>query len=133
MASSLYKKLRLHTVQQALVLNAPDGYVNQLGDLPEGIDLAMSAGAGQKYEFVQVFIKDRAEYDQFVSTAREAVITDGLLWICYPKKSAKLKSDLSRDILWEMTKGTGIRPVTQISIDDTWSALRFRPDEAVGT
>jgi hypothetical protein len=30
-----------------------------------------------------------------------------------------------------LMKGSGLRPVTQIAIDDTWSALRFRPEEMV--
>ncbi len=36
-------------------------------------------------------------------------------------------TDLNRDSLWELLSGDGIRPVRQIAIDDTWSALRFRP------
>jgi hypothetical protein len=43
-----------------------------------------------------------------------------------------VETDLSRDDFWELLTGAGLRPVTQISIDDTWSALRFRPSELVG-
>ncbi len=129
MATPLPKKLRLHTIQKALILNAPQGYLDLLGDLPEGMKVYQKAEG--KFEFVHLFVKDRAEYQDLAPIALEAVEYDGLLWISYPKKSAKIKSDLSRDILWDMTKGTGIRPVTQISIDETWSALRFRPDEEV--
>ena len=60
------------------------------------------------------------------------MIYDGLLWVCYPKKSAKIESDLSRDVIWELMQDSGLRPVTQVSIDKTWSALHFRPVEKVG-
>jgi hypothetical protein len=58
-----------------------------------------------------------------------------LFWLSSPKKTGKIASDLSRDIVWELMKvmDTGLRPVTQISIDETWSALRFRPTEKVGS
>ncbi len=132
MSSPLIKKLRLHTVQRALIINAPKGYLNALEELPADLTLSENPEEANQYEFVQVFVKDSAEFDQFIPQARQACTFDCLLWICYPKKSAKIKSDLSRDIIWEMTKGTGIRPVTQVSIDETWSALRFRPDDVVG-
>lgn len=132
MITPLTKKLRLHTVEQALILNAPEGYFDVLGELPTSIDIHDQADPETEYEYVQAFVKTGDELQHFLPQALSAIKFDGLLWICYPKKNSKLKSDLSRDIVWEMTKGTGIRPVTQVSIDETWSALRFRPDQAVG-
>jgi hypothetical protein len=46
-------------------------------------------------------------------------------WIAYPK-AGKLGTDLSRDILAALT-AEGIQPVRQVTVDETWSALRFRP------
>ena len=34
--------------------------------------------------------------------------------------------------LWELPGGANLRPVAQVSIDDTWSALRYRPADKVG-
>jgi hypothetical protein len=53
------------------------------------------------------------------------------LWFAYPKKSApakagRRKTDISRDAGWEPLGEAGLLPVTQIALDDTWSALRFR-------
>ena len=47
------------------------------------------------------------------------------LWIAYPKGG---RADINRDSLYPIVaEATGMRPVTQVSLDDTWSALRFRP------
>ena len=47
------------------------------------------------------------------------------VWIAYPKGG---KSDINRDSLWPIVRdATGMRPITQIALDETWSALRFRP------
>lgn len=54
---------------------------------------------------------------------------DPVLWICYPKGG--VGTDLNRDILWKSLWSKGLRPVSQISLDDTWSAMRFRPQGLV--
>ncbi len=51
-----------------------------------------------------------------------------VVWISYPKNGAsELKRDMLRDAI------NGWQPVSQVAIDDTWSAMRFRPDAEVGT
>jgi hypothetical protein len=129
--SSLVKKLRLQAGQRALVLNAPPGYAAALGEVPEGVEL-VEIPAG-KCDFVHLFVKDSAELDEHRPAALEAVEYDGLFWISYPKRSSKVETDLTRDVLWKLMEGTGLRPVTQVSFDAVWSAVRFRPEEAVGT
>jgi hypothetical protein len=55
-----------------------------------------------------------------------AARADRLAWISYPK-GGKLGTDLNRDRLAQALEAHGVQPVRQVSIDDTWSALRFRP------
>jgi hypothetical protein len=128
--SSLVKKLRIQPGQHLLILNPPSGYIQSLGELPEGIEVSDEPDG--KYDFVHLFVKDSDEFEQLTQSAIKVVEYDGLLWISYPKRSSKVPTDLSRDVLWEMMGDTGLRPVTQISIDTVWSALRFRPAEQVG-
>jgi hypothetical protein len=131
MAAGLVKKLRLQPAQRVLLINAPEGYWESFSDLPEGLEV-VQGGEGEGFDFVQLFVKNSADYERFSQVAFSSVKYDGLLWICYPKKSSKVETDLSRDILWDMTRPSGFRPVTQISIDPVWSGLRFRPADAVG-
>ncbi len=56
---------------------------------------------------------------------------DGLLWICYPKGGSRVKTDLNRDILWEEMKKYKLAGVAMVSVDNVWSAMRFRPAENV--
>ena len=111
-----------------LVLNAPAGYVESLDELPAGTTLSTDVSTGS-FDFVQVFARDQAELDQLKATAVGSVTYDGLFWVCYPKKTSKIKSDLTRDTLWNQFDG--LRPVAQVAIDDTWSAIRFRPTALV--
>jgi hypothetical protein len=128
--TSLVKKLGIRSGQRVLILNAPDGYVELLGELPNGVELSETRMG--RFDFVHLFVKDSTELDAYRPAAMDALEYDGLLWISYPKRSSKVKTDLTRDVLWELMKGTGLRPVTQVSLDAVWSAMRFRPKEEVG-
>ena len=126
---SLAKKLRIQARHRLLLLNAPTGYVEALEDLPDNVEVSEEPEG--KYEFVQLFVENSAEYSVLGQTALDAVKYDGVLWICYPKRSSKVDTDLTRDVLWKTTEDTGLRPVTQVSVDNVWSAMRFRPVEKV--
>ena len=128
--TQLLKKLRMSPEQRALILNVPPGYLDELGPLPQGVELAEEPEG--TFDFVQVFAKDLAELEKLAPVAASAVKHDGLFWVSYPKKSSKVESDLSRDVVWKAVAKIGQRPVAQVSVNDVWSALRFRPPEKVG-
>jgi hypothetical protein len=67
----------------------------------------------------------------FATTSKKVAVPKGMqqgarLWVCYPK-AGKLGTDLSRDILWPLMEKQGFEGVRLVSIDDTWSAMAFRP------
>jgi hypothetical protein len=137
--SSLIKKLRIQPGHRVTIINPPPGYLDQLGDLPEGVGLAiqpadveLAAEPAGTFDFVHLFVKNIAELERLGPSAVRAVKHDGLLWISYPKRSSKVETDISRDVGWDVIKEAGLKPVTQVSIDAVWSALRFRPAERVG-
>jgi hypothetical protein len=57
---------------------------------------------------------------------------DGLFWACYPKGTGKIKSNIKRETVWTALALIGLEAVSQIALDETWSALRGRPNEMVG-
>jgi hypothetical protein len=75
---------------------------------------------------VIAFARNRAELGAVAAPAVAAAREDRLAWIAYPK-AGKLGTDLNRDILAALLAAQGVQPVRQVAIDETWSALRFRP------
>ena len=128
--SPLVKKLQLKAGQKAAIINAPPDFVEALGELPEGVELKDRPSAG--LDFVLVFAKDGAELKRLGPKAIRAVKPDGMLWIAYPKSTSKVRSDLNRDVIWDLVKEYGVLGVSLISIDNIWSAMRFRPADRVG-
>ena len=126
--SALAKKLQIKPGQRVLITNPPADFLAKLAP-PPGVELSEKATG--TFDVVQLFVKNVAELNRRASTAMHAVRPDGVFWICYPKLSAKTGSDITRDVGWDVVKTAGWRPVSQVSIDDVWSALRFRPVEHV--
>lgn len=76
---------------------------------------------------MQQFARDRAPFERDADRALAAVSAGGVLWVCWPKKSATaLRSDLDRDQLVHALQARGWTSVASVSIDETWSALRFK-------
>ena len=120
----ILKKLRLADQSPVLIVNAPDAYRPVMADI-EGEVHELPQG---EYSFVHVFAENAAALDKHAPAAVESVTSGGYLWISYPKKSSKrYQSDINRDSGWEVLGERGFEPVSQVSIDADWSALRFRP------
>lgn len=129
MNPELIKKLRLSENGRALVLNAPEGYVEQLG-LSSAHTVSDESLAGS-YDYVQMFFHSIRDVEQGAPAALRAIKPDGLLWLCYPKGGAKAGTDLTRDKGWESVKASGYDGIALVSLDEVWSAMRFRPAELV--
>ena len=127
--TSIVKKLGLKPGMRAVVLGAPSGYMDSLAPLPDGV--AVSESLGSAHEFVQFFATKKSEITKSAKKLLLSAAPGALVWVTYPKKTSRVDSDLSREEVWAAMEGTGWRPVSQIAIDDVWSALRFRPIQDV--
>lgn len=127
-ASTIFKKLRLNDTGTLLIVNAPAEYEAILKDIAHDT----TAQAGKKYDFVQVFATRQDELEKLCEQIKDAGKYDCLFWACYPKGTGKIKSDIKRETVWTALELAGVQAVTQIAIDDTWSALRGRPPAMVG-
>jgi hypothetical protein len=117
---SVGAKLQIKPGSRVVVLGAPDGVDLEL---PEGVIVGQDAAEA---DVVVAFALDASAVDAVAAPAIQAAREDRLAWIAYPK-AGQLGTDLNRDILARLVTERGAQPVRQISIDDVWSALRFRP------
>ena len=111
-----------------VVLNAPAGLEEEFVKL--GFKTMFDKKA--KSTNTLVFINNNEEYLDFLKTNLKNTEVDSILWFAYPKGTSKIKTNINRDTIRVTGEEFGITTVTAISIDDTWSALRFRPIDKVG-
>lgn len=119
--SELAKKLAIKPHARIIVRRCPDELHDRFRSLGAAFDRGTIA------EVTLSFVRMRSEVDNACKEALALTAPEGVLWMAYPKKSGTLESDLSRDRGWDAFARAGWRPVSQVSLDSTWSALRFRP------
>jgi hypothetical protein len=96
-------------------------HLRLLGPLPAG---ARSVDRPELATTALVFADDARSLRAVLAAHGDRLIRAPFLWVAYPKAN---RTDLNRDTLWPIVAQLGVRPITQVSIDETWSALRFRP------
>jgi hypothetical protein len=119
---SVAAKLGIKPAQSIFLINPPGDYAEMVGGLPPGTTVVRHRPA----DVVHLFASSMVELAEHGAEATAAVKPGGLVWISYPKGGPGLKRDMLRDAI------EGWQPVTQVAIDNTWSAMRFRPDAEVG-
>jgi hypothetical protein len=125
MNKELAKKFKIKPGHSLLIVNSPDGFLSRSSKA----DTKLSAG--KRYDFINIFVRAQADIDKLIPHALKALKEDGLLWIAYPKKSSTVKTDLTRNTGWDTLKKMNYEAVSQVAIDEVWSALRFRRVEKI--
>jgi hypothetical protein len=120
--SALAKKMKLKPNLKAAVINAPESYVDALKH-----DTALSPTLNGKFDWIQIFVRNKAELDVLAGKAAKALRPESILWISFPKGSSKIQSDLTRDKGWESLQALDLKWITLVSVNETWSAFALRP------
>ena len=128
--TEILRKLKFDESQKSLIINAPVEYERLLSGVNFNKEYNPSNRA--TYDFVQIFATSQSELENIVAQVFLSAKYDSLFWICYPKGGSNIKSDIKRETAWKAFEIANLRPVSQIAIDETWSALRGRPFEKVG-
>jgi hypothetical protein len=70
-------------------------------------------------------VKDQKSFQQGFTKSRKHLKKGGMLWISWPKKSAKVSTDLDENIIRDFGLKEGLVDVKVCAIDETWSGLKF--------
>lgn len=129
---TLAQKMLMKSGMKVLVNHLPEGYTidGVFGGAPDGVVIETEISGD--YDFAMVFALTQAGLLSHVEQILPALKPDALFWIAYPKKTAKVESDLSRDVFWKLLEPFGFRPVAQVAVDAVWSTLRFRSQDYFG-
>jgi len=122
--SALAKKFLIKAGQRWLIYHAPETYLSTLEPLPEGVELVFEPSG--ELNGIQLFVKDSAELAENLKIIVPLLKPDTVFWICYPKKTSGIKTDLEMMSSWDEPKKYGIQPVASAAVNDAWTSLRFR-------
>ena len=123
----LFKKLQLPpSLDEILILNEPEGFCKEL-DCLKGVIIKESLIQVSEVDFAIIFVTEKKQIENRIETVYPKLIGDAILWFAYPKNtSEKYSSEINSDSGWGVLGDYNLKPVEQVSIDEDWTALRFR-------
>jgi hypothetical protein len=120
---SLADKLGIKPGTVVTTLGSPPAYLKLLSPVPA--DVTFVNRLGKRSRFVHCFVTRRAELDREFPAIARALADDGMVWISWPKKAAKVETDLTEDVVRELGLRAGLVDVKVCAVDDVWSGLKF--------
>lgn len=122
-ATPLAKKLGIKENFRIALINSPDQFEDALGPLPSGVTLA--ATAKEPINLILFFTKSQADLKKNFPRLAENLVSNGMLWVGWPKKASGVPTDLTEGIVQKIGLAAGLVDTKICAIDEIWSGLRF--------
>jgi hypothetical protein len=121
----LPRKLGIGEGDEVALIGAPEWLEDQLGEVPSVARLHMDLDSDALFDVIVVFVSWRAELEAELGRLRDHMAPACGLWVAWPKKAAKVPTDMSDNVVREVALPTGLVDNKVCAIDETWSALRL--------
>lgn len=119
----LYEKLGVKSGFTIMTVAAPDDYEELLGDLPA--DVVIKAKSSKDADMVHVFATAHKDLAKQLPKLMKTIRKDGMIWVSWPKKSAKVETDLTEDVIRNIALAIGLVDVKVCAVSDVWSGLKL--------
>ena len=119
----LARKLGIAAGSRVVALEAPAGYRDWLAPLPDGVRFAAEVSAD--VDVVHLFVDRRAVLKARLETLRGHIAPAAALWISWPKKAAKVPTDITEDTIRELALPLGFVDVKVCAVSEVWSGLKL--------
>ncbi len=122
----LPKKLGIKAGFTVALVDAPDNFEATLGALPGPVRLLRNPRG--KRDLTIWFVRDVRSLEKKV----DRMVRHGTpgLWICWPKKTSAIASDIGEQIVRDAGLSRGIVDYKVCAVDETWSGLKFATRKA---
>ncbi len=118
----LAKKLGIKPGAALYLAGAPGHYDELLAPLPEGVRRVRKIDDADVAHF---FVIARARLEKDLRAAVPKMQQDAAIWISWPKKAAKVDTDITEDTIREVALPLGLVDIKVCAVDETWSGLKL--------
>ena len=119
----LAKKLGLRDGLRVWFDAMPASVQDEIGEY--ALELRMVADPAEGVDVAHVFVTERAQLEQLLAVLRHQIAPDGQVWVSWPKKAAKVPTDITEDTIREVCLPLGFVDTKVCAIDETWSGLKL--------
>lgn len=120
----LVKKLGIKEGFRVGFVNAPKDFRKELGALPPGVKVFVT-NLTKPIDLVIFFVDKESVLRVSFSVLAEKLTANGMIWIAWPKKSAKVATDLSFGNVQRIGLDAGLVDVKICAVNEVWSGLKF--------
>lgn len=120
----LWKKLGYKDGLTTYVSGAHDSYVNDL-QLPADLKVNWSKTATPGIAFVHLFVSNAEKLDRELRSLRRTMARDGVIWVSWPKKSSRVATDITEDVVRAIALPLGLVDIKVCAVNEVWSGLKL--------
>jgi hypothetical protein len=113
----LAKKLGIKPGTTILLDGAP-------GDYPTR-DATIARSLSDRVDIVHLFTKSAAELAAKLGKLRSSIRDDATVWVSWPKKSSKVPTDITEDVIRDIALPMGFVDIKVCAVDEVWSGLKL--------
>ena len=119
----LAKKLGIAAGCRIVLLDAPEEYAGWLAPLPDAV--AFANAPDRDIDIAHVFTTRRRDLAAKLATLRRTLRADATVWVSWPKKAAKVATDVTEDVIREIALPLGFVDVKVCAVSEVWSGLKL--------
>jgi hypothetical protein len=115
----LTEKLGIRPGMRVYVDGGPPHTAELLGGAPYTTRLPRQA------DITLLFTTELSRLEKRLPVLVGRTVTDGMLWVCWPKKASRVPTDLDENVVRDLGLASGVVDVKVAALDATWSGLKF--------
>ncbi len=119
----LEKKLGITESVSFYSMDMPQNIAEELSDAIKGCQVFEELKS--EMDFMIVFIRNAAILHDRIGFWKDHLAKSGMLWISWPKKTSKIETDITREVVREVGLSSGLVDIKVCAVDDDWSGLKF--------
>lgn len=118
-----FEKLGLKSGMRVLLISPPQNMGEILRGMPS--DVLLLNTAESDLDCIMLFVNDVQIFENQLITLKDKIKSNGMIWIAWYKKAAKLPTELNENIVRDTALASGLVDVKVCAIDEIWSGLKL--------
>ena len=119
----LAKKLGIVAGSHVLLVGSPEGYLKLLEPRPEEVEFVTQISP--TIDIIHFFSTRRTELAKALNTYRDKIKPTCVVWVSWPKKAAKVATDITENTVREVALPLGFVDIKVCAVNEIWSGLKL--------
>ncbi|MGZ3851301.1 MAG: hypothetical protein ACXVBX_00835 [Flavisolibacter sp.] len=117
----LAKKLGIKEGSKIALINQPKYYFSLFTDFPVNVKVINKPGI----DLIHYFVTEERQLLKDIGQLKNRIQPNGAIWISWPKKSSKVVTNITEDIIRNIGLKNGLVDIKVCAVDEKWSGLKL--------